>query len=125
MLFFFKTSCSDARERLFGDVDKTIELYQFASTTSPKGFSASKCDVGNWKFFKKIRIFKGKCVETFCKIGGDFLAIVSGGILSGGILLEGIFLEEFFGGIFWKEMSYRLPYSGKLSISKFVSSLRC
>ena len=39
-------------------------------------------------------------METFCKIGGDFLAIVLGGILSGGILLEGIFLEEFFGGIF-------------------------
>ena len=32
VLFFFKTSCTDAREREFGDVDKNIELYQFAST---------------------------------------------------------------------------------------------
>ena len=31
-VIFFKTSCSDARECVFGDVDKNIELYLFAST---------------------------------------------------------------------------------------------
>ena len=40
--------------------------------TSPKGFSASKCDVGNWmsqEFFEKLFgiffDFFGKCLEFF------------------------------------------------------------
>jgi hypothetical protein len=65
--------------------------------TSPKGFSASKCDVGNWIFSKSwncLRFF-------FFFIGGIFWGIFRGFI--GGMVLEnflgGIFLEDFFGGI--------------------------
>jgi hypothetical protein len=51
--------------------------------TSPKGFSASKCDVGNWIFF-----------------GGFFKKLIG---IFWRIFLGGIFWEEFFGRIFWEE----------------------
>ena len=44
--------------------------------TSPKGFLASKCDVGNRNFLRNWRIFLEEFFEK---------------------------LEDFFGGFFWKE----------------------
>jgi hypothetical protein len=46
----------------------------YNNETSPKGFSASKCDVGNWIFSKSYEFF-GEFFENF--------------------------LEDFFVGIFW------------------------
>ena len=48
----------------------------FSRKTSPKGFSASKCDVGNWIFSKSKELFE-KLLENF--------------------------LEDFLGGIFWED----------------------
>ena len=56
---------------------------QFNKKTSPKGFSASNCDVGNWIF--------SKSQEFFEKLIGNFLDFL------------GIFLEDFFGGTFFEE----------------------
>ena len=60
--------------------------------TSPKGFSASKCDVGNW-IFSKLEIFEklfGNCLDFFGIFGGFFWRI----------FLGGFFWRNFFGGIF-------------------------
>ena len=48
--------------------------------TSPKGFSASKCDVGNWILSKSWEFLLRIFWESF-----------------------GNFLEDFLGGFFWKE----------------------
>ena len=78
------------------------------SITSPKGFSASKCDVGNW-ICSKLGIFE--------KLSGNFLDFLGFfGIffwIFRGFFLEEYFLEEFFGedffggfflaGFFWQE----------------------
>ena len=39
--------------------------------TSPKGFSASKCDVGNWIFSKSWKFFEN-CFGDFLEIFRDF-----------------------------------------------------
>ena len=72
--------------------------------TSPKGFSASKCNEGNWMFSKSLRncleifwILWEHFLELFCNFGVNFL----------GFFLEnsnfGMFMEEFFwGDLFWR-----------------------
>ena len=60
----------------------TVWLY--SEKTSPKGFSASKCDIADW-IFSKLEIF-----EKF-----DFL---------GGIFLEDFFGGFFYGGFSWEEL---------------------
>ena len=66
--------------------------------TSPKGFSASKCDVGNWIFSK---------LGTFWEIVGKFFGLFRdfGGNVFGFFLdfFWGMFWEEFLGGVFWED----------------------
>ena len=57
----------------------------FSRKTSPKGFSASKYDIGNW-IFSKSKDFFEKLLGKFLDFGGNFLEDFFGGI----------FLEEFF-----------------------------
>jgi hypothetical protein len=57
--------------------------------TSPKGFSASKCDEGNWIFSKSQDFF------------GIFWEKVFGRNFFGGF-----FWEDFFGRIFWGEFFF-------------------
>ena len=74
------------------------------SITSPKGFSASKCDVGNW-ICSKLGIFE--------KLSGNFLDFLGfsfgffvdffGGIFFGGIFWGGFLWRTFFGRIFLQE----------------------
>ena len=44
----------------------------FYQQTSPKGVSASKCDVGNWIFSKSFLDFFGKFLEIFLELFGGF-----------------------------------------------------
>ena len=70
--------------------------------TSPKGFSASKCDVG---------IFLIYFFENFKEFSVELLAEFFGGIFFGGIFWEkffgriflGGFFGRIFGRIFWEE----------------------
>ena len=65
-----------------------VDIPKISEETSPKGFSASKCDVGNW-IFSKSKV----CFE---KLLGKFLDFVWN-------FLEEFFLEEFFWRkFFWK-----------------------
>ena len=43
---------------------QTSPCLRFCFITSPKGFSASKCDVGKWTFSKYWEVF-GKFLEIF------------------------------------------------------------
>ena len=52
--------------------------------TSPKGFSASKCDVGNWIFSKSYKFFEEFCWRNF--FWWNFLRGFFGRIFLGGIL---------------------------------------
>ena len=65
--------------------------------TSPKGFSASKCDVGNWIFSKSLEFFE-KLFGNFLSIFGEF----PGRFLGRNFWGE-IFWKDFFGRIFWEE----------------------
>ena len=70
--------------------------------TSPKGFSASKCDVGNWIFSKSKEFFEkllGKFLDLRGIFGGLFERNFLGGIF-GRNFLGGIFWEDFFGRVF-------------------------
>ena len=58
--------------------------------TSPKGFSASKCDVGNWIFSKSWVFFE----KVFGILGGFFWNLFVG-------FFVGFFGEEFFKRIFF------------------------
>ena len=71
-----------------GSAEKTKSEF----TTSPKGFSASKCDVGNW-IFSKSKEFLRNCLENYWIFLGFFWRI----------FLEEFFWKNFFGGSFWKE----------------------
>ena len=64
---------------------------QFSMSTSPKGFSASKCDVGNW-IFSKLGTF-WEIDWNFFRFFQDFRRVFLG------IFLE-FFSEEFLGRIF-------------------------
>jgi hypothetical protein len=107
------------------DTYVTAGLYDMTLTfvikTSPKGFSASKCGVGNWIFSKFLGGIFGRSflVKLLLekKIGGHFWKELFGktffgkkflGGFLGGFILGGIFGEEFFGRnflgeIFWEE----------------------
>ena len=65
--------------------------YFMTAKTSPKGFSASKCDIGNW-IFSKLGIF-----EKLFGIFLDFSGMFGGNVLD---FLEDFFGEDFFGGFF-------------------------
>ena len=60
-----------------------IDFFINNSKKSPKGFSASKCDVGNWIFPKFQKKFE-KLFGIFLDSGGNFW-------------------EDFFGGFVWKD----------------------
>jgi len=60
--------------------------------TSPKGFSASKCDVGN--YFQNLRIFLGNFWDFF---GGFFWRN-----FLGGIFWLDLFGKNYLGGILWE-----------------------
>jgi hypothetical protein len=93
--------------------------------TSPKGFSASKYDVGNWIFsksFEKLEIFWKFFGRNF--LGEIFWEKFLGEIFWGGIFWENLggFLEGIFlGGIFWEKFFGRIFLGGILweeSLSK-------
>ena len=66
---------------------------KYTKKTSPKGFSASKCDVGNWIFSKSKEFFE-KLLGKFLDFWEDFF---------GRIFFWKNFLEEVFGRNFWEE----------------------
>ena len=74
---------------------RTEKLHWKKVKTSPKGFSASKCDVGNWMFSKL-----GTFWEIFCKFFGFFQDFRFFFRIFLGIFFGGIFREDLFGRIF-------------------------
>ena len=84
---------------------------------SPKGFSASNYDVGNW-IFSKSKIFFEKLLGKFLYFFGNFLEDFLGGIFFkesfGKEFLRGffgrIFGRNFLGGFFWEEFFVRNFY---------------
>jgi hypothetical protein len=95
--------------------------------TTPKGFSATKCDVGNWTFSKSKEFFE-KLLGKFLDFLGNFLENFLGGIFweefLGGIFWEEFFWknifgrnfwEDFFGGFFWEDFFGRNSYIVKVS----------
>ena len=89
--------------------------------TSPKGFSASKCDVGNWIFSKLgtfleiVRKFFGFLRDFFEELLGFFLDFFWK------YFLGGFFLEDFFGGFFC--LYCQLTYLNLRGIDGFVKIL--
>ena len=71
--------------------------------TSPKGFSASKCDVGN-RIFSKSKAFFEKMLGKFLDFVGEFFGGFFGRMFWGG----------FFGRIFWEEFFGRNSYIVKV-----------
>ena len=90
--------------------------------TSPKGFSASKCDEGNWILSKSQKSFEN-FFGNFLDFLGNFLGILQEDFF------EGIYLEEFFGrnflgGFFGRNSLFTLLKSAKLlRIDLFVKIL--
>ena len=81
-------------------IRSTCSLRFKQKETSPKGFSASICDEGNWSkldTFKILEIF-----WEFFWIFGNFFVIFLGGFFWRN-LFRGIFWENFFGRIFCEE----------------------
>ena len=72
--------------------------------TSPKGFSASKCDIGNW-IFSKLGIFEKFLGNSLVFLGIFFLDF-------SWILFGGIFLEDFFWRIFLEDFFWRIFFGG-------------
>ena len=84
--------------------------------TSPKGFSASKCDVGNW-IFQNLRNFFRNCLEIFLEeflwqnfLGGIFERNFLRGFYWEDLFLGGLFFGRivfwedcFLGGFFWED----------------------
>ena len=64
----------------------------FHGQTSPKGFLASRCDVGDWTFSKSQKYF-----EKLFRFFFDFLGI-----------FKRTFLEEFLQGNFWEKFLGRI-----------------
>ena len=85
-----------------------IKNRQITAKTSPKGFSASKCDVGNW-IFSKLGTFWEIVWKFFGFIKdffGEFFEFFLEGFLRGIFwedFLGGFFFEDFFGRIFWED----------------------
>ena len=92
----------------------------FLEVTSPKGFSAFKCDVGNWmfsKYSKKFEFLLGIFLDFLRNFLGIFLEFFGGffgrnffGEIYGWIFLEDFFGRNFLEGIFWKEFFGRNSY---------------
>ena len=74
---------------------------------SPKGFSASKCDVGNW-IFSKFKDFFEKLLGKFLDFVGEFF----GGFF-GRMFLGGFFGRNSSGGILTLLKSVRLFEYGR------------
>ena len=99
----------------YGGGGNGVKKYQFYVVTSPKGFWASKCDVGNWIFSNCLRNcwefffdFLGNFWEFFRRIfWGDFL-----GKFFWRIFLGGFFWRNFFGEIFWEEFFGKIFLGG-------------
>ena len=78
--------------------------------TSPKGFSASKCDVWNWIFSKSWEFFEklfGNVLDFVLEILVEFF-----GRNFWEEFLGGIFGEDFFGRIFWEDFFGRIFLGG-------------
>ena len=109
-----------------------------AEWTSPKGFLASKFDVGNGIFSKLYNFFEilfgifldfcGECFGTFLEFLGDFFGnfledfcedflreMFWGDFLGGGIFLGGVVWEEFFVYI----VKVIWIWKGLISLSRF------
>ena len=86
-------------------------MVQRQRETSPKGFSASKCDVGNWIFSKSKDFFE--------KLLGNFLYFLEG--IFGEIFWR-IFWEEFFGRIFREEF-FRRNFLGEICWEDFFGRI--
>ena len=76
---------------------------------SPKGFSASKCEVGSW-IFSKLGIFE-KFFGFFWDFFWDFFFLD----FLGEIFLKDFFWGGFFLGIFWKDFFGRNAFVKVLS----------
>ena len=98
---------------------------QFRNQTSPKEFSASKCDVGN-RIFSKSKDFFEKLHGNFLDFLGNFLEDFLGGIfweeflegIFGRNFFGRIFLEEVFGRNFWEDFFGRNSLGGILTLLK-------
>ena len=88
---------------------KWYTIYIQLIKTSPKGFLASKCDVGNW-IFSKLGTFE-KFVRNSLEIFGGFFWNFFWRNLFGGFL-EGLF-GGCFGRIFWRNSLFTLWKSAK------------
>ena len=103
---------------------KWYTIYIHLIKTSPKGFLASKCDVGNW-IFSKLGIFE-KFVRNSLEIFGGFFWNFFWRNLFGGFL-EGFCLEDvlggFFGGILCLHCESQLSHLNMKGIDAFVKIL--
>ena len=97
-------------------------MFENETKTSPKGFSASKCDVGNWIFSKSWNFLR-KCLDIFWNLWGIFFIFLFFWKLFGnfwnfifliffskflGNFSEGFFWEDFLGGFFWEDFFGRI-----------------
>jgi hypothetical protein len=83
--------------------------------TSPKGFSASKCDEGNWIFSKSYKFFENffwKYFGFFWYFFGNFLGGFFWRNFLGGIFWEKFFGRIFLGGFFWEDFFGRIFLGG-------------
>ena len=97
--------------------------------TSPKCFSASKCNGGNWilsKSQKNFENFWGAFLGIFLQdfFGGIFLQEFFGKNFFwedffGGIFLEKFFVKIFSGGCFWEDYSVRIFWGGFFGRNSF------
>ena len=84
-----------------------IDFFINNSKKSPKGFSASKCDVGNW-IFPKFQKYVEKLFGIFLDFGGNFREFFRR------IFWEEFFWEKFLGGFFWEDFFGRIFLGGIL-----------
>ena len=83
--------------------------------TSPKGFLASKYDVGNWIFSKSF--FFWNCFWNILEFFLNFL-----------LIFFAIFLEDFFGGIFWEKFFGRIFWEdlfGRIFGMNYLGQILC
>ena len=85
--------------------------------TSPKGFSASKRDIGNW-IFSKLGIFE-KLLDFFGLLGGFFWIFLDEFFWR--ITFGGFFWMNFLGGFFGGDLFWRIFLGGILCLHFKVS----
>ena len=88
--------------------------------TSSKGFSAFKCDVGNWIFSQSWEFFE-KLFGNFMDFFGSLLRIFWEFL--GGIFWEKCFGRNSLGGFFWEDFFGRI-FFGRNSLGGILC-LRC